>query len=90
MKEREIMTSIIAIIPRDLRGKGIIAYMERPLAAMEIRREIMEAWKPRIKQTAEAILNGAEIVGRAVLFVVIVLAIELAVWGIVSLACGRW
>jgi len=53
-------------------------------------REIMEAWKPRIKQTAEAILNGAEIVGRAVLFVVIVLAIELAVWGIVSLACGRW
>jgi len=55
----------------------------------EERREIMEAWKPRIKQTAEAILNGAEIVGRAVLFVVIVLAIELAVWGIVSLACGR-
>ena len=52
-------------------------------------REIMEAWKPRIKQTAEAILNGAEIVGRAVLFVVIVLAIELAVWGIVSLACER-
>jgi len=56
----------------------------------EGRREIKEAWKPRIKKTAEAILNGAEIVGRAVLFVVIVLAIELAVWGIVSLACGRW
>jgi len=52
-------------------------------------REIMEAWKPRIKQTAEAILNGAEIVGRAVLFVVIVLAIELAVWGVMYSICGR-
>ena len=53
-------------------------------------REIMEAWKPRIKQTAEAILNGAEIVGRAVLFVVIVLAIELCVLGLCYIACGRW
>jgi len=53
-------------------------------------REIMEAWKPRIKQTAEAILNGAEIVGRAVLFVVIVLAIELCVVGLCYVACGRW
>ena len=42
----------------------------------------MEAWKPRIKQTAEAILNGAEVVGRAVLFVVIVLAIGLCVVGL--------
>jgi len=42
MKEREIMTSIIAIIPRDLRGKGIIAYMERPLAAMEINEEVIK------------------------------------------------
>ena len=49
----------------------------------------MEAWKPRIKQTAEAILNGAEIVGRAVLFVVIALAIELAVWGVMYSICGR-
>ena len=49
----------------------------------------MEAWKPRIKKTAEAILNGAEMVGRAALFVVIVLAIELAVWGICYVACGR-
>ena len=53
-------------------------------------REIMEAWKPRIKQTAEAILNGAEIVGRAVLFVVIVLAIELCIVGLCYVACGRW
>ena len=52
-------------------------------------REIMEAWKPRIKQTAEAILNGAEVVGRAVLFVVIVLAIELCVAGLCYVACGR-
>jgi len=50
----------------------------------------MEAWKPRIKQTAEAILNGAEVVGRAVLFVVIVLAIELCVVGLCYVACGRW
>jgi len=53
-------------------------------------REIMEAWKPRIKQTAAAILNGAEIVGRAVLFVVIVLAIELCVVGLCYVACGKW
>ena len=53
-------------------------------------REIMEAWKPRIKQTAEAILNGAEIVGRAVLFVVIALVIELCVAGLCYVACGRW
>lgn len=53
-------------------------------------REIMEAWKPRIKQTAEAILNGAEVVRRAVLFVVIVLAIELCVVGLCYVACGRW
>ena len=53
-------------------------------------REIMEAWKPRIKQTAEAILKGAEIVGRAVLFVIIVLAIELCVVGLCYVACGRW
>jgi len=53
-------------------------------------REIMEAWKPRIKQTAEAILEGAEIVMRAVLFVVIVLAIELCIVGLCYVACGRW
>jgi len=50
----------------------------------------MEAWKPRIKQTAEAILNGAEMVGRAALFVVIVLALELACVGLVYIVCGRW
>jgi len=54
------------------------------------RREIIEAWKPRIKQTAKAILNGAEIVGRAVLFVVAILAIELCIVGCVYVACGRW
>ena len=54
----------------------------------EERREIMEAWKPRIKQTAESILNGAEIVGRAMLFVVIVLAIELCVAGLCYVAWG--
>jgi len=53
-------------------------------------REIMEAWKPRIKQTVEAILNGVEVVGRAVLFVVIVLAIELCVVGLCYVACGKW
>ena len=53
-------------------------------------REIMEAWKPRIKQTAEAILNGAEMVGRAALFVVIVLALELACVGLVYIMRGRW
>jgi len=53
-------------------------------------REIMEAWKPRTKQTAEAILNGAEVVGRAVLFVIIVLAIELCAVGLCYVACGRW
>ncbi|RKX40036.1 MAG: hypothetical protein DRP23_03975 [Thermotogae bacterium] len=53
-------------------------------------RGIMEAWKPRIKQTAEVILEGAEIVMRAVLFVVIMLAIELCVMGLCYVACGRW
>jgi len=43
-----------------------------------------------ISRIGGRILEAAEIVMRAVLFVVIVLAIELAVWGIVSLACGRW
>ena len=56
----------------------------------EERRDIMEAWKPRIKQTVEAILNGVEVVGRAVLFVVIVLAIELCVVGLCYVACGKW
>ena len=53
-------------------------------------REIMEAWKPRIKQTAEAILESAEIIMRAVLFVIIVLAIELCIVGLCYVACGRW
>ena len=53
-------------------------------------REITEAWKPRIKQISEAILNGAEIIGRAALFVVIVLALELACVGLVYIMCGRW
>ena len=44
----------------------------------------------RINRIGKRILESAEIVMRAVLFVVIVLAIELAVWGMVSLACGRW
>ena len=35
MKEREIMTSIIAIIPRDLRGKGIICLLYTSDAADE-------------------------------------------------------
>jgi len=52
--------------------------------------EIMEAWKLRIKKTAEVILNGAEKVGRAALFVVIVLALELACVGLVYIMCGRW
>ena len=45
---------------------------------------------PKISRIGGRILEATEIVLRAVLFVVIVLAIELAVWGIVSLACGRW
>ena len=52
--------------------------------------KIGEAWKPRIKQTTEAILEGAEMVGRAALFVVIVLALELACVGLVCIMCGRW
>jgi len=46
-------------------------------------------WKPKIKQIIEKILDVAEMVGRAVLFVVIVLALELAVWGLCYIACGR-
>jgi len=53
---------------------------------MRIKRE----WKPKIKHIIEKTLEVAEIVGRAVLFVVIVLALELACVGLVYIMCGRW
>ena len=43
MKEREIMTFTIAIIPKDFNGRGIIAYMERPMIGMEINEEAIKA-----------------------------------------------
>jgi len=53
---------------------------------MRIKRE----WKPKIKHIIEKTLEAAEIVGRAVLFVLIALAIELCVVGLCYVACGRW
>jgi len=52
---------------------------------MRIKRE----WKLKIKHIIEKLWEVAEIVGRAVLFVVIVLAIELCVAGLCYVACGR-
>ena len=43
MKEREIMTFAIAIMPRNLKDKGIIAYMERPMMSMEFNVEAIKA-----------------------------------------------
>jgi len=45
---------------------------------------------PKISRIGGRILEATEIVLRAVLFVVMVLAIELACVGIVYLACRRW
>jgi len=42
MKEREIMTYIIAIMPKDMMSRGAIAYMEKPMAAMEINEEVVK------------------------------------------------
>ena len=44
----------------------------------------------RISRIGKRILEAAGIVMRAVLFVVIVLAIELCVAGLCYVACGRW
>ena len=44
----------------------------------------------RISRIGGGILEAIEIVLRAVLFVVIVLAIELCVMGLCYVACGRW
>ena len=43
----------------------------------------------RISRIGKRILEATEIVGRAVLFVLIVLAIELCVVGLCYVACGR-
>jgi len=39
---------------------------------------------------SEGIKEKAKMTAVAVIFIGTILAIELAVWGIVSLACGRW
>ena len=39
---------------------------------------------------SEEIKEKAKMTAVAVMFIGTILAIELAVWGIVSLACGRW
>jgi len=53
-------------------------------------RDAMNSRLQEISRIGKRILEATEIVMRAVLFVVIVLAIELACVGIVYLACGRW
>ena len=44
----------------------------------------------RIRHIGGRILEATEIVMRAVLFVVAILAIELCVVGLCYVACGRW
>jgi len=44
----------------------------------------------RMSRIGKKILEGTEMFMRAVLFVVIVLAIELCVMGLCYVACGRW
>ena len=53
-------------------------------------RDVMNSRLQEISRIGKRILEATEIVMRAVLFVVIVLAIELACVGIVYLACERW
>jgi len=52
-------------------------------------REAMNRHLQKISRIGGRILEAAKIVMRAVLFVVIVLAIELAVWGVMYSICGR-
>ena len=53
-------------------------------------RDAMNSRLQKISRIGERILEATEIAMRAVFFVVAILAIELAVWGICYVACGRW
>jgi len=64
--------------------------MEMRRKKMRGERDAMNSRLQEISRIGKRILEATEIVMRAVLFVVIVLAIELACVGIVYLACGRW
>jgi len=70
-------------------SKGLMEMQGKKDARERMREMRGTALSRKISHIGKKILEGTEIIMRAVLFVVIVLAIELAVWGIVSLACGR-
>ena len=68
-------------------SKGLMEMREKK---MQRERDAMNSRLQEISRIGERILEATEIVMRAVLFVVIVLAIELAVWGVMYSICERW
>ena len=58
---------------------------------MQGEREAKDAFRnSRIRHIGGKILETTEIVMRAVLFVVAILAVELCIVGLCYVACGRW
>jgi len=74
------------LLNRDI-SKGLMEMREKK---MREERDAMNSRLQEISGIGGRILEATEIVMRAVLFVVIVLAIELCVAGLCYVACGRW
>jgi len=68
-------------------SKGLMEMREK---RMWRERDAMNSRLQKISRIGGRILEAAEIVMRAVLFVVIVLALELACVGLVYIMCERW
>ena len=71
-------------------SKGLMEMQGKRDARERMREMRRTAVSKKISRIGKRILEATEIVMRAVLFVVIVLAIELAVWGVMYSICRRW
>jgi len=67
-------------------SKGLMEMGEKKKRGEDARNSRLQKFSRLFRK----ILEATVIVGRAVLFVVIVLAIELCVAGLCYMACGRW
>ena len=74
---------------RDI-SKGLMEMQGKKDARKRMREMRGTAVFRNISRIGKRILEAARIVMRAVLFVVIVLAIELCIAGLCYVACGRW
>ena len=68
-------------------SKGLMKMRKKKMRG---ERDVMNSRLQEISRIGGEILEATEIVMRAVLFVVIVLAIELCIVGLCYVACRRW